>query len=87
MMGGITDAILLVALGLGYIVCYLANREEKTLRSAGYLIGVFIIFVSAMFIINNIIFSVRLSKRFGMPCQSMMMKGQLPPPPTEAPQK
>jgi len=67
MVGGITDAILLVALALGYIVCYLASREEKTLRLAGYFIGVFIILLSAMLIVNNVVLGARFcGKRAGV---------------------
>jgi len=63
MVGGIVDAILLVAMALGYIVCYLANREEKTLRLAGYLIGIFIILLSAMLIVNNLVLNLRFCEK------------------------
>jgi len=54
-----TEGILLMALALGYIVCYLANREEGNFRSAGFIIGVFIIFLSIILIFNNLISGIR----------------------------
>jgi len=57
MMGhcsGIKIGVLLIALGLGYIVWYLANREEKELRRAGQVIGTIIISVSLFLIIHTI---------------------------------
>jgi len=57
------EAILLVALALGYIVCYLANREEGNFRSAGYIIGVFIILLSIVLIFNNLISSARFYRK------------------------
>lgn len=42
---------LLATLGLGYIVCYLANREEKFLRTLGYSIGTFMIVISCILLL------------------------------------
>ncbi len=49
--------ILLIALGVGYVVCYLAEREEKDLKKIGFAIGLFIIAASAFFIIKGILLS------------------------------
>lgn len=83
MLGGITDAVLLVALGLGYVVCYLAKREDKGMQVIGYLIGVFIIVLSAILIINSLVLATRFCSRGGvgmMAPHKMMMKGQMPMP-------
>jgi hypothetical protein len=62
MMGGMpslemslaNEAILLVALALGYIVCYFANQEEKTMKQVGIAIGIFVIILSFFLIVNNL---------------------------------
>lgn len=36
---GTTEALLLICLGIGYIVIYLAKREERQLQLIGYIIG------------------------------------------------
>ena len=82
-MGGITEAILLVALGVGYMVCYLAKREEKTFKALGYLIGTFIIVLSALLILSSLLLAARFCNRMGkgmMMPHKMMMKGQMPMP-------
>jgi ABC-type arginine transport system permease subunit len=79
MMAGIAEAMLLIALGLGYIVCYLANREEKALRTIGYFIGTFIIVLSSLLIMVNVFFAAKFRRKaMGMmiPHQKMMMPGQ-----------
>ena len=46
---GLTETLLYFALGIGYIVCYLARREEKNMQAAaGYLVGAFIIVLSSI---------------------------------------
>jgi len=88
-LGGTMEALLLVALGIGYMVLYLANREEKNLKAVGYFIGIFIIAVSGIIILNSLLWSVKISKSMGMlPRPRMMMKGQMPSQPVPAqPQK
>ena len=46
--------LLLIALGMGYLVLVFAKKEEKALKSLGYLLGIFIIAVSIVFIIRNL---------------------------------
>jgi hypothetical protein len=80
----IANAVLLVALALGYIVCYLANREEKSLRTGGYMVGVFIIIFSGILLVNNLLLSTRECMLMGklgmmMPQHRMMMKGPMGP--------
>lgn len=94
LIGGsiITDAILLVALALGYIVCYFANQEEKNLKLGGVIIGLFIIVLSLVLLISSFIIKVKMVVDFNnmMPDKQMMMhKGMqhsgtdmpMPPPP------
>jgi len=77
-MGGLTDGILMIALASGYIVCYLAKREEKRLRILGLLVGLFIMAFVASIIITNVFFTARMcgamNKRMGMPYHKMMMQ-------------
>jgi len=85
-------AVVLIALALGYIVCYLAKREDKTLRILGYLIGTFIITISAVIILVNALLGLRprrdiFSTDMLIP-QHRMMRGQMPPAmPAQPPQK
>lgn len=50
---GISDSLLLIALAGGYIVLYLARREEKFLRIIGVIIGCVIIGSSLAYIFTN----------------------------------
>ncbi|MCM8799897.1 MAG: hypothetical protein NC900_04150 [Candidatus Omnitrophica bacterium] len=70
------EALLLLALGLGYIVLYLAKREEKGLQFLGYVVGTFIILLSIFYILINIFIGIQISR----PIRTMMMqrKGGLP---------
>lgn len=89
MLGGLSEGILMIALALGYIVCYLANREEKNLRMAGLLIGGFVIAFSAIALVGNLLFTARVCGmgkmsrmgRMGMP---MMQHKMMPPAPPAA---
>lgn len=67
----------LMALGLGYIVCYLANREEKNLRKVGYVIGIFMIITSCLLILAKAAWMVKGCSKMGPAC-SMMMREQGP---------
>ena len=48
-------ALFMMALALGYLVLYFANREEKDLRTLGYVIGIVIIIISSVAIIGKIV--------------------------------
>jgi len=67
MMGGCSMQIgvLLIALGFGYIVWYLSNREEKDLRVVGKVIGTIIMALSLFFIIQVLAFSANFFSKFG----------------------
>ena len=67
--GGAGLSDLLVALALGYIVLYFANREEKNLRSIGFAIGTVIIALAALFIVAKAYFKMTMKKG---PCPIML---------------
>lgn len=54
------SAALLVALALGYIVLYLAKREEKFLRGLGLFLGVFIIVATSLQLLGKLIMRVKV---------------------------
>lgn len=51
---GVFEALILIALGFGYIVLYLAKREEKGLQFVGYVIGGVIIVLAIIYLLCNI---------------------------------
>lgn len=51
---GIREAVLMFALGFGYIICYLARKEGKGMAGLGHLIGMTIIVLSSLLILLNI---------------------------------
>lgn len=51
---GLTETLLYFSLGIGYIVLYLAKREEKALQLIGYVIGTGIIVLALISIIGNL---------------------------------
>ena len=70
---GLSDAILLVALGIGYVVLYLAKREEKALQFTGYLIGGVIIVLSLIYILGNLLVKREYQSNM-LQAQKMMMQ-------------
>ena len=76
---GLADAILLVALGIGYVVLYLAKREEKGLQLTGYLIGGLIIILAAFYIVGNILFRAEYQRNMTRTQRLMMYKGTMQP--------
>jgi len=77
----INTTILLVVLGLGYIVCYLAQREDKTLRVLGFGIGSFMIGFSLLVILSNAILMNRSCRRMKVISHEMMMQKKIMGPP------
>lgn len=92
--GGMSgDALLLIALALGYIVCALANKENKGLKLIGYIIGIIVMVMSAGLIIGKIKSSLPGCSRAKYPMMNMpmmqqkMMREQAPAPaPAAAPE-
>jgi len=52
---GMFEALLLIALGFGYIVLYLAKREDKRLQFLGYFLGAVIITLSLTYLVINVL--------------------------------
>ena len=52
---GLIIAIELIALGIGFIVCYLAKREEKALKAIGYVIGISIIALAGILVLDRLL--------------------------------
>lgn len=77
---GTNRAFLLIALALGYIVCYLANREEKALRTVGYTIGISIIALSSLLILGNLFLEAKFWTKDAryISQHRMMMREQAP---------
>jgi len=72
-------SIALIALGLGYIVCDMADKQKDFLKYLGYVVGPVIIILSLVMMANSFISSMSFSKRIGglgmgsmMPQQKMM---------------
>lgn len=51
LIAGLNESLLLIALCMGYLVMYLAKREEKTLQFIGYIIGSVVIALAGICII------------------------------------
>ena len=84
MLFGQAIAMALIALGIGYIVYDLADKQKGFLRSAGYVIGTVIIIVGIVILANAVIASLTLGKRLGglgmgMPQQRMMQQPHMMP--------
>ena len=75
----INTALLLLALALGYIVCYLAQKGSKSLKITGYIIGTFIITVSAVLILNKLAMDMRMSGRMNRMRGMMTQRSMTPP--------
>lgn len=58
---GIFDALLLIALGVGYMVIYFAKKEEKRLQFTGYLIGGIIIALAVIYLFGAFLLQVMIS--------------------------
>ena len=54
MASGLSDALLLIALGIGYLVVCFAHKEKKALRVSGYIVGFTIILLSAGYTFLNL---------------------------------
>lgn len=86
---GLTEAILMIGLSLGYIVLYLANREDKPMKLIGSVIGTFVIVISGILLLSNILINTVVVKRMAgsgvmMPRHHMMMQQQKQMPPQQA---
>jgi Na+/phosphate symporter len=75
---GTEEAMVLIALGMGYFVLYFAKREEKANRILGYAIGCGIIFFCCLLLLKNILlFSFDFQ---GMQLQRRLQQRMIYPP-------
>jgi hypothetical protein len=51
---GIKETAFMFALGFGYIICYLAKKQDKGMQSLGHVIGMSIIVLSSILILVNL---------------------------------
>ena len=89
---GIREAVLMFALGFGYIICYLAKKQDKGMQSLGHVIGMGIIVLSSILLLINIygwlnlrVYKQVMSSYINRPITkgSMMGQGKIQPPPVK----
>jgi len=57
---GVFEALLLVALGVGYIVLYFAKREEGAMQIVGYIAGSAIMLLATIYLIGAVYLHSRM---------------------------
>ena len=62
MYSGIVEILLLIALGIGYIVLYFAQREEKLMQLTGYITGGVIIILSAAHLLASLFLGLNINR-------------------------
>lgn len=72
MHGEMSLELLLIALGIGYLVCTQARKEAKALKTLGYIIGAGLIAIAAVLIATKVIWFCGYSKM--CPLKSMLMQ-------------
>ncbi|MDD4900074.1 MAG: hypothetical protein PHT31_04205 [Candidatus Omnitrophica bacterium] len=70
-------ALFLIALALGYLVLYFANREEKDLRTLGIILGAVIIIISSVAIIGKIVMRAKVCQMMKKCQRSQMMRPEM----------
>jgi hypothetical protein len=86
LFASINDATLLIALGLGYVVLYLAKKEQKRMQFYGYLIGIVIIALASVYILSNLWLQSSIYCSRPRPFNKMMLRRVRPPmPPMQQP--
>ena len=73
---GIAESFMLLALGIGFIVLYLAKREEKWLQLIGYGIGGIIIVLSLIYLIVGVVVGFTYNKNMMRYNKAMMQQSQ-----------
>jgi len=73
---GIAESFMLLALGIGFIVLYLAKREEKWLQLIGYGIGGIIIVLSLIYLIVGVVVGLTYNKNIMRYNKTMMQQPQ-----------
>jgi hypothetical protein len=76
---GVSDVLLLIALGTGYMVFYLAKREDKGLRLIGFVIGTVIVASAISYMLINIIAQNQLCEAKTQYYKRMMLQPHMMP--------
>ena len=77
----VRDVALLFALGLGYMVLYFANKEQKGIRLIGYLVGSFILGLSIAYLVVGFLWQGECARQMMGYRQKMMPQQQQKPAP------
>lgn len=70
MGGGLANAALLFAMGLGFFICYFAKKADDEIKSLGRVVGLLILGLSTLFILLNLI-GISQMKPYMKPMQCM----------------
>ncbi len=82
---GISEGLLLLSLGVGYVVLYLAQKQTHTLKFLGYCISIIIIIFSLSLLSRNLILSLTYNvKKIDRLCRQQV---SIPPFPEKTAQK
>ena len=71
---GIIEILLLMALGIGYIIIYFAQREEKLMQFTGYILGGVIIILAAAHLFANLMLGLNLNKNAQRQCRQNIIR-------------
>jgi len=79
---GLIGAVLLISLALGYVVLYLAKRQDNPFKTLGYVIGIAIICISSVLLIEKgALYAMRLKRMCCLThqsCHGKNMQGLFP---------
>lgn len=56
----VMDLLFLLSLGMGYLVLYFAKREDKGLKLVGYFLGIFILVLTIVYMLGDLMWQNRL---------------------------
>lgn len=70
---GISEGLLLLALGAGYMVLYLARKQTHTFKFLGYCISIIIIIFSLSLLARNLVLSIAYNvKKIARSCRQQV---------------
>lgn len=76
-MLGVSNAVLLFALGLGFFVCYFAKKADDELKALGRVVGLIIMGLATLFIFLNFIMDPPSDYSAKRPVSCVMHKGMM----------
>lgn len=74
LLSGQSIGMILVALGIGYIVCSMAAKEKGALKVMGYVVGAAVTVVGVVILVNIIFMTVAINRQMGPGMGSGMMQ-------------